>query len=61
MKVYGDKGKESTMKEAKNFYAKIKCFGETCHESLTQDMKDRALTLLMIMVMQSSSDLKSRG
>ena len=40
------------MKETRNLAEKHDCFGETEYESLTEEMKSKALTLLMFMVYQ---------
>ena len=57
---YGNKGKKSAMKEIQNI-TKNKCFGEIPRGTLTQETKDRALPILMFMIMKRNSDLKSRG
>ena len=38
---------------------KNECFEETGHENLTQEMKDRFLPLLILMVMKREGDIKS--
>ena len=47
------------MKEIRNLAEKNKCFGEIRYEDLTQEIKDRALPLLMFMVMKRTGELKS--
>ena len=61
IKVHGEKGKASAMKEIRNLAKRNEYFGEVKHESLSQEMKDRALPLLMFMVMKMTGELKSRG
>ena len=58
---YGKQGKESALKEIKNIAVKNKCFKEISYESLTQEMKDKALPILMFMVMKRNGDIKTRG
>ena len=60
IKQYGDDGKESVMKEIRNLTTN-ECFGEISFETLTQEMKDRALPILMFMIMKRNGNLKSRG
>jgi len=61
IKRYGQKGKNSVMKEIKNLDEKNSCFGEIRYETLTQLMKDKALPLLLFMVLKRTGDLKTRG
>ena len=61
IKKYGQEGKDSVMKETRNLAEKNECFREVKYESLTQEMKDRALPLLLFMVMKRNGDLKTRG
>ena len=49
------------MKETRNLAVKNDCFGEFSCESLTEEMKRRALPLLMFMSLKINGDLKSRG
>ena len=49
------------MKEIENLDAKNDCFGEIDCKLLTQEMKDKVLPLLVIMVMKRDSGIKSRG
>ena len=60
MKRYGDSRKKSALKEIGNLTGN-ECFGEIDYSSLTQEMKDRALPILMFMIMKRNGDLKSRG
>ena len=60
MKQYGDSGKKSALKEIENLTGN-ECFGETKYSELTQEMKDRALPILMFMIMKRNGLLKSRG
>ena len=48
------------IKEIRNLAVKNECFGELDYSTLTQEMKDKALPLLMFMVMKRSGELKSR-
>ena len=45
----------------KNLKTKYYCFGETDDPTITQEMKDRALPLLMLMVLKRNGDLKTWG
>ena len=45
---YGDKGKNSAIKEIKNLTIKNDCFGEIYYRSITQEMKDKALCIANI-------------
>lgn len=49
------------MKEILNLSEKNKCFRETDYEQLTAEMKDKALPLLMFMVLKRHGDIKLRG
>ena len=60
LKQYGDSGKKSALKEIENLTGN-ECFGELDYASLTQEMKDKALPILMFMIMKRNRDLKSRG
>ena len=60
IKHYGDLGKKSALKEIENLTGN-ECFGETKYYELTQEMKDRALPILMFMIMKRNGMLKSRG
>ena len=60
MKHYGDSGKKSALKEIENLTGN-ECFGELDYASLTQEMKDKALPILIFMIMKRNVDLKSRG
>jgi hypothetical protein len=60
MKKYKDEGKASAMKEIINF-TDNDCFGETEYEKLSQETKDKALPILMFMVMKQNGSLKTRG
>jgi hypothetical protein len=60
MKKYKDEGKASAMKEIVNL-TDNDCFGETQYEKLTQEAKDKALPILMFMVLKRNGLLKTRG
>ena len=49
------------MKETHNLSVENECFGQVYYEYLTQEMKDKALPLLMVMFMKRSGEIKSRG
>jgi hypothetical protein len=57
---HGKEAKESAMKEIKNLVGND-CFGETKYEELSQEMKDKALPILMFMVLKRNGLLKTRG
>ena len=61
IRKYGQKRNDSVMKEIRNLAEKNSCFGEIEYETLTQEMKDKALPLLMFMIMKRLGDLKTRG
>ena len=61
IKKFGQKGKDSVIKEIQNLAEKNECFLEVEYESLTPEMKDKALPLLLFMVMKRNGDLKTRG
>ena len=54
IRKYGDKEKKLVMKEMRNLAITNKCFGELEHNSLMQEMKERALLLLMFIMMKRS-------
>ena len=60
IKRHGSEGKASAMKEVTNL-VENDCFGETEYDKLTQQMKDKALPILMFMVMKRNGLLKTRG
>ena len=60
IKKYSNKGKESAINEIRNLTSK-KCFNEISYKSLTQKMKDCALSILMFMIMKQNGNFKSRG
>ena len=57
---YGLEGKELALREIKNL-TDNDCFGETKYEKLTQEQKDRALPILMFMVLKRHGEIKTRG
>ena len=61
IKKYGDKGKKSALKEIRNLTVKNNYFGETNYNKLTQEMKDKALPILMFMILKQNGELKTRG
>ena len=61
IRLYSQKGKDSVIKELINLDEKNSCFGEIDFELLTEEMKAKALPLLLFMVMKRSGDLKTRG
>jgi hypothetical protein len=60
MKKYKDEGKASAMKEIINL-TDNDCFGETEYDKLSQEAKDKALPILMFMVLKRNGSLKTRG
>ena len=60
VKKYGAEGKESAVKEINNLL-KNDCFGETDFDKLTQEQKDRALPILMFMILKRNGEIKTRG
>ena len=60
MRKYKDEGKSSTMKEILNL-TENDCFGETEYNKLNQDDKDKALPILMFMILKRNGMLKTRG
>ena len=60
IKQFGDDGKQSAMKEIENLTSN-ECFGETDYDKLTQTQKDRALPILMFMIMKRNGKVKTRG
>jgi hypothetical protein len=60
MKKYKDEGKDSAMKEILNLTGND-CFGEMDYNKLSQEDKDKALPILMFMVMKRNGLLKTRG
>ena len=60
IKEYGDDGKASALKEIDNLTSN-ECFGEIEYDRLTQTQKDRALPILMFMIMKRNGDIKTRG
>ena len=51
VKRYGDSGKKSALKEIENLTGN-ECFRKIDYSSLTQEMKDKALPILMFMIMK---------
>ena len=60
MRKYKDEGKDSAMKEIKNLTGND-CFGEVDYDKISQDDKDKALPILMFMVLKRNGLLKTRG
>ena len=58
--MFGEDGKKSEMKEIKNLAQKNECFGEVKYENLIQDMKYKALPLLMFILKKRNVMLKTR-
>lgn len=57
---HGKDAKASAMKEIKNL-VKNECFGVLEYEKLTQEMEDKALPILMFMIIKRNGLLKTRG
>ena len=49
------------MKKVKNITTKNSSIGELYYESLSQEIKDKVLLILIIMVIKRSEEIKSRG
>ena len=60
VKRHGKDAKDSALKEIKNLVGND-CFGETEYAQLSQEMKDKALPILMFMVLKRNGSLKTRG
>jgi hypothetical protein len=60
MRKYKDEGKASAMKEIITL-TDNDCFGETTYKKLSQEAKDKALPILMFMVLKRNGSLKTRG
>jgi len=61
IRMYGKVGKNSAMKEILNLTVKNDCFGEIAYESIPSNMKDKALPVLMSMIMKRNGSIKTRG
>ena len=60
MRKYKDEGKDSAMKVLNNLTGND-CFGEVDYDKISQDDKDKALPILMFMVLKRNGILKTRG
>ena len=60
IKKFGETGKDSARKEIHNLTGN-ECFGEIEYSTITQQMKDQALPMLMFMIMKRNGNLKSRA
>ena len=60
VKKYEDKGKSSAIKEILNL-TKNDCFGETDYNTLKQEANDKALPILIFMILKRNGILKTRG
>ena len=60
VRKYGSEGKEPELREINNL-TDNDCFGETKYEKRTQEQKDRALPILMFMVLKRHGKIKTRG
>ena len=60
VKKYGKDRKLSAMNEMKNLAIKNDCFSELDYSSMADEMKKKALPLLMFMMMKRNDTLKSR-
>ena len=61
IKMCSQEGKNSVMKEIKNLAVKNSCFREIDYSTLTQDMKEIEIPLLMFIAVKISGELKTRG
>ena len=57
---YGEEGKKSAMKEIENL-TDNECFGEIDYNSIAQEMKDKALPILMFMIIKRNGNIKTKG
>ena len=60
MRKYKDEGKSSAMKETLNL-TEYDCFGETDYNKSNQEAKNKALPILMFMILKRNGMLKTRG
>ena len=60
VKSYKDEGKDSAMKQIINL-TDNDCFCETDYSKLDQEAKDKALSILMFMILKRNGLLKTRG
>ena len=60
MRKYKDEGKSSAMKEILNL-TENDCFGEMDYNTLNQEAKNKALPILMFMILKRNGMLKTRG
>ena len=60
MRKYKDEGKSSAIKKILNL-TENDCFGETDYNKLNQEAKDKALPILMFMILRRNGILKTRG
>jgi len=58
---YGEESKKLALTEMKNLVVKNDCFKEVDYATLTEEMKNKALLLLIFMMMKRNGVLKSRG
>ena len=61
MKLHGEKGKVSIIKETHNLAEKINYFREIDYNNLSQSDKDKELLLLIFVLSRINEYLKSRG
>ena len=61
IKKFCEKGKTLPMKEIRNLAVKNDCFGGVGYNKLSQEMKHKALPLLMLMILKRNGEIKSRG
>ena len=57
---HGKEAKSSALKEVRNLVMN-ECFGEIDYNTITDEMKDKALPILMFMVLKRNGLLKTRG
>ena len=61
MKKYGEKGKNSAIKDIYSLPIKNSCFEEIEYEDMTEEMKKKVLLLLICKVMKRNGMIESRG
>ena len=59
VKKCGEDRKKSTRKEMKNLTEKNNCFAKLDYDQLTDEMKKKALPLLMFMIMKRNRLIKT--
>ena len=61
IKKFGEKGNALTMNETSNLSIKNDYFGEVDYDKLSQEMKDKAFPVFMLIIIKRNEEIKSRG